>query len=95
MINFYFCENRFYEQNNSQKLLDDTIINLNRVFSEINCPKHHNESWSIGVDLLSNGNLQFHSESQNSCDFASILIDKEVIPFLKTENKYPLSPKSI
>lgn len=90
MVTFHVGTNRYSFQEGSKEIIKKLVYDLNAVFGNEKCPFHPEEKWSIDIDLLSNGNLQFSSMKQNGCNYPNILLEKELVPFLDRDGRFPL-----
>lgn len=90
MVNFYIGINRYTFKDGSEEIIEKLVKDLNIIFGDKKCPYHPNEKWDIGVDLLSDGSLQFSSMKQNRCSYPMTLLDEDLTPYLDTLKIFPL-----
>lgn len=90
MVKFFIGYNRFSEDESTKEIFEKTVKTLNELFHSKECPHHPQEKWSIEVDLMRNGKLQFASQKVNGCSYMLELLEKDVYPFLDRQSIFPL-----
>lgn len=90
MVNFIVGINRYKFQDGSKEIIEKLVSDLNKIFWDKKCPLHPSERWTINVDLLKTGAVQFSSMKQDGCDYALTLINEEIMPYLERIQIFPL-----
>ena len=90
MVQFKVGYNRYDAGGANNPLVENLVETLNEVFDHNKCPIHPNEKWSIEVDLMKNGHLQFATMKQDGCSYGLRLIEDEIYPFLEEQQIFPL-----
>jgi hypothetical protein len=90
MVKFHVGINRYSFQENSEEKIEKLVKDLNSLFGDYECKFHSHPEWSIGVDLLKTGSLQFSSMKHNGCSFPLTLLDESLTPYLDTLKIFPL-----
>jgi hypothetical protein len=90
MVRFLIGYNRYDADGKDNPLVEKLVSTLNEIFGDKKCPIHPDEKWSINVDLMKNGNLQFSSMKQNGCSYPLTLEEEDIFPFLERYGIFPL-----
>ena len=90
MVKFHVGINRYSFQEGSENIIEKLVADLNNIFGDKECKFHSHPEWSIGVDLLKTGVLQFSSMKHNGCSFPLTLLDESLTPYLDTLKISPL-----
>ena len=90
MVKFHVGINRYSFKENSEEIIKKLVQDLNGRFANEECKLHSHPEWSIGVDLMKTGALQFSSMKHNNCSFPLTLLAETLTPYLDTLKIFPL-----
>jgi hypothetical protein len=90
MVRFHVGINRYSFKDNSEQIIKDLVADLNNNFGHLGCKLHSHPTWSIGVDLMKTGAIQFSSIKHNECSFPLTLLSETLTPYLDTLKIFPL-----
>lgn len=90
MVNFYVGINRYTFKGGSEEIQEKVVKDLNQILGSKKCPLHPNQTYDVGVDILSDGKIQFSSMKPNGCNFVEGLLETDVFPILDKWQIFPL-----
>ena len=90
MVKFHKGINRYSFKEGSEDIIEKLVSDLNNIFGDKECKFHSHPEWSIGVDLMETGEVQFSSMKDNGCSFPLVLVEETITPYLETLKILPL-----
>ena len=90
MVKFHVGINRYSFKEGSEAIMEKLVSDLNNIFGDKECKFHSHPEWSIGVDLMKTGAIQFSSMKHNGCSFPLVLLEETLTPYLDTLKIFPL-----